>query len=51
MSSAAAGLGEKRRVYRYASSGAEWGEKAAPDPVLPVRNSAPYENRRNDGNG
>jgi hypothetical protein len=33
VSSAAAGLGEKRRVHRYASSGAEWGEKAVADPA------------------
>ena len=33
MSSAAAGLGEKRRVHRYASSGAEWGDKDAADPA------------------
>jgi hypothetical protein len=30
-SSAAAGLGEQRSGYRYASSGAERGEKAAAD--------------------
>jgi hypothetical protein len=34
VSSAAAGLGEQRRGYRYASSGAERGDKAAPKPVL-----------------
>ena len=32
-SSAAAGLGEKRSVHRYASSGAEWGDKDAADPA------------------